>query len=366
MTQKSMEIRAAAKTYHVTAADDVQTILNVTALSDAFFVIDLNVYNLHRELFEGISKGSLYLLKAVEADKTVQTALDICERMMVMPAKRNAVLVSFGGGIVQDITGFAANILYRGIRWIFVPTTLLAACDSCIGGKTSLNYKGYKNLLGTFFPPDEIFIYPPFFRTLSRRDLVSGLGEIVKFNLMQDEQSVAGLEKSMPLLLSGEPQVLNRFILSSLRFKRRFIEEDEFDRGERVKLNFAHTFGHAYEAASGYEIPHGIAVSMGMVTANAISVKRGLLSRGLAGRLEAVLWSVIDVSAQSGSFDCDAIVSAIRRDKKQTGRQITAILLAEDHSLHIVHDIKVDEISEAVQYLSDHLVKEPAAGGALQ
>lgn len=357
MTGEVLKIQSATKTYCVKVACDIQTIRDLTALSDAFFVVDTTVYELHNELFKDIPKDSLYLLKAVESDKTVQTALDICERVMSLPAKRNATLVSFGGGITQDITGFSASILYRGIRWIFVPTTLLAACDSCIGGKTSLNYKGYKNLLGTFYPPDKIYINTSFFSTLSHQDLLSGLGEIVKFNLIQDEQALVNLEKSMPMLLSGDSQTIDSFVLSSLKFKRRFIEEDEFDRSERIKLNFAHTFGHAYEVASGYEVPHGIAVSMGMITANCISVKRGLLSQKLAQRMEKVLWTVMGDEMQRKPFDFEVIVSAVHKDKKQTNQQITAVLLAEDYNLHIVHDVKVSEIFEAVNYFSDQLTK---------
>lgn len=355
MIEESLEVRSAAKAYCVTMVHDVQKIQNLTTLENAFFVVDDNVYKLHNKLFEEIPDEKLYLLRAVETGKTVQTALDICERIMTLPAKRSAVLISFGGGITQDITGFAANILYRGIRWIFVPTTLLAACDSCIGGKTSLNYKGYKNLLGTFYPPDEIYICTKFFNTLSRRDLLSGLGEVVKFNLMQDEQTLDNLKESMPLLLSGDSKTVERFVLSSLKFKRRFIEQDEFDQGERVKLNFAHTFGHAYEAVSGYEIPHGIAVSMGMVTANYISMKRGLLSRQLARRMEKVLRTVIEDKAYQKPFDCEKIISAIRKDKKQTGQQITAVLLTESFDLNIAHNVKADEVCEAVSYMSDHL-----------
>ena len=357
MTQESLKIQSATKEYSIVTGHDFETIQSLTTLENAFFVIDSNVYELHNELFKAIPEDRLFLLKAVETGKTVQMALDICERIMTLPAKRNATLVSFGGGITQDITGFAANILYRGIHWIFVPTTLLAACDSCIGGKTSLNYKGYKNLLGTFYPPDEIYICTAFFNTLSRRDLLSGLGEIVKFNMVQDYQTLDHLEKSVQLLLSGDLQTMEQFVLSSLKFKRHFIEEDEFDHGERIKLNFAHTFGHAYEVVSNYEIPHGIAVSMGMVTANYISVKRGLLSQQLARRMEKVLWAVIEDKAYQKPFDCEKIISAIRKDKKQTDQQITAVLLTENYDLNIAHDLTADEVREAVSYFSDRLAE---------
>lgn len=164
------------------------------------------------ELFNNINKNQMYIMEAVEEKKTIDTALEICEIMTNIPAKRNAKLISFGGGIVQDVTGFVANILYRGIHWRFYPTTLLAACDSCIGGKTSLNYKKFKNLLGTFYPPDEINICTPFFKTLSERDFQSGLGEVVKFNVMFGEAGIKKMEDNIDALLRREDAKLAGFV----------------------------------------------------------------------------------------------------------------------------------------------------------
>ena len=191
-----MKVKAAIKEYEVRLEDDLSFLQSFGAIENAFFVVDSKVWDLYGEYFHDIPKNALYLVDAVENRKTIETALDICERMVSMNAKRNAHLVSIGGGITQDLTGFAANVLYRGIAWTFVPTTLLAACDSCIGGKTSLNYKSYKNV--TFYPPDTIYICPSFFETLSDSDLKSGLGEVVKFNVMGGERALASLEDSLP------------------------------------------------------------------------------------------------------------------------------------------------------------------------
>ena len=138
--------------------------------------------------------------------------------MTNIPAKRNAKLIAFGGGIVQDVTGFVANVLYRGIHWTFYPTTLLAACDSCIGGKTSLNYKKFKNLLGTFYPPDQIQICTPFFKSLSEKDFESGLGEVVKFNVMYGEKGIKMVEEYINLLLARDEKTLEEFVYNSLAF----------------------------------------------------------------------------------------------------------------------------------------------------
>ncbi len=347
-----MKIKSSTKEYQVNIYDHFDKIHEENIDSKTFVVVDHVLYDLYKErLFAGIVPEQLYLLDATEENKTIETALEICEIMTGIPAKRNAKLVSFGGGIVQDVTGFVANILYRGIHWTFYPTTLLAACDSCIGGKTSLNYKKFKNLLGTFYPPDEVNICTPFFQTLSERDFQSGLGEVVKFNVMFGEIGITNMEQNIDTLLQRNETKLMEFVNSSLLFKKNFIEEDEFDRGVRIHLNFAHTFGHAFETVSGYAIPHGTAVAMGTIVANRISLGRGWLSEEKVLRVEGILWKIIHVDMDEAISDMDRILSAIRKDKKQVGNSLTAVLMKDDMELQIVHDVEREEIEKAVGYV---------------
>ncbi|WP_300279263.1 AroB-related putative sugar phosphate phospholyase (cyclizing) [uncultured Subdoligranulum sp.] len=351
-----MIIKSSTKDYEVNIVRDFSFVEQLLQRENAMFVIDKTVYNLyHDRLFANIPENRLMLLEALEPNKTIDTALKICEVMTEIPAKRNAWLVSFGGGITQDVTGFAANILYRGVHWAFVPTTLLAACDSCIGGKTSLNYKQYKNLLGTFFAPDEIYICPEFFKTLTEKDFESGLGEVVKFNVMFGEEGITHIENCIDRLLERDPQELNTCVEKSLQFKKRFIEEDEFDRGVRIHLNFAHTFGHAFEVASNYEFPHGTAVAMGTIAANRVSVRRGWLAPELAARMERVLQKIIHVDKRLTEADMGTIMAAIRKDKKQVGTDLTAVLFDREMNLQIVHDMKPEEVEDAVLYLFEKI-----------
>lgn len=351
-----MIIKSSTKNYEVNVENDFASVKNMQIDKNTFVVIDKVLYELYKDqLFRDIPKDQLYILEALEENKTIEHALSICEIMTNLSAKRNARLVSFGGGIVQDVTGFAANILYRGIHWTFYPTTLLAACDSCIGGKTSLNYKKFKNLLGTFYPPDAINICTPFFKTLSERDFQSGLGEVVKFNVMFGEEGIQKMEDNIELLLKRDDGKLEEFVESSLLFKKKFIEEDEFDRGIRIHLNFAHTFGHAFETMSNYAIPHGTAVAMGTIAANRISLARGWLTEDKVTRVENVLWKIIHIDAGSIDVSMDHVVDAIRKDKKQISDDLTAVLMKDDMKLQIVHDVQVDEISASVNYLFGHL-----------
>ena len=348
-----MKIRSRFKEYEVIIEKEASFFDELCSMPNAFYVIDQKVYELYRDLFHKIPESCLYMLEAVEENKVIETALDICERITELPAKRNAMLISVGGGIIQDITGFVANVMYRGIRWVFVPTTLLAACDSCIGGKTSLNYKKFKNLLGTFYPPDAIHIYAKMFQTLTEKDYQSGLGEVIKFNIMAGKYGLEKIEKNIPGLLKRDPETVDMFVESSLSYKREFIEIDEFDRGERIKLNFAHTFGHAIEVVTDYIVPHGTAVAIGMIMANHISQKRRYLSLDIVKRSEDVLLQVIDIEPALLDRPLAEYVKAIRKDKKQESESLTAVLITsygDLGELTVMHDITEDEIRSAIDY----------------
>lgn len=347
-----MIIKSKFKEYVVRFESDLSFLQALSKDDNTEYVIDKKVYELYADFFNKIPKARLILIEATEENKVVETALAICEQMTEISAKRNAYLISIGGGIIQDITGFVANVLYRGIAWTFVPTTLLASCDSCIGGKTSLNYKKYKNLLGTFYPPDQIHICPVFFKTLSDRDYESGLGEVVKFNIVSGKDGLEDIENNIDRLLARENETVNRFVHKSLTFKKKFIEEDEFDRGERIKLNFAHTFGHAIETVTDYKIPHGTAVAIGMIMANHVSEQRGLLSKETEAQSKDVLIKVIHIQTDLAQYPMSGFLAAMHKDKKQVGTQLTAVLMTDqkETELKIIHDIRPEEVEGAVNY----------------
>ncbi len=354
-----ISIQSAFKKYEVHIHKDFNQISFSSVQDNTFIVIDRHLYELYREeLFSEIPNDHMYLLDAVEDNKVIDTALEICERMTELSAKRNAVLISFGGGIIQDITGFVASVLYRGIKWIFYPTTLLAGCDSCIGGKTSLNYKSFKNLLGTFYPPDQIHICIPFFSTLSDRDFMSGLGEVVKFNVMQGKEGIHRIDDQITHLLDRDTDSLYDCILSSLEYKKGYIEADEFDRGVRIHLNFAHTFGHALETTSHYNIPHGTAVAMGTIMANRISCRRNWIDNDTAIHMDSLLKTIISPDYLTANITVEEMLPAIKKDKKQTDDSITAVLLRGDElKPEIIHNLSVAEIIDALEHLKETVKK---------
>lgn len=350
-----MNIQSKFKTYSVDFIENLHLFNDYIKDETTYFAIDQNILKLYKDIFSKIPKNRLYAIDAIEQKKNIDTVIDICEQMTNMPSKRNTHLISVGGGITQDITGFVANALYRGIKWTFFPSTLLAACDSCIGGKTSLNCKGFKNLLGTFYPPDEIKIYPDFFKTLSDGDFLSGLGEVVKFNVMAGINGIDNIETNIDKLINRDNFAVSNFCHTSLIFKKDFIEEDEFDKGRRILLNFAHTFGHAFETSSNYGIPHGSAVAMGMIVANRISVKRKLLDNSFANRIEEVCKKILTLKLDSSWFEQKKIISAIKKDKKQINKNIRAVLMNQDLNLSIYTDIRENEIFESIDYLIKYL-----------
>ena len=347
-----MEIKSRFKTYTVNFVENLAGIHSLAKSQETFFVFDAHVYELYKSELPKIPTDRLYLLEALESNKNMSTVLNICEQMTTMAAKRNTHLVSVGGGIVQDITGFVANCLYRGIKWTFYPSTLLAACDSCIGGKSSLNYKGFKNLLGSFYPPDEIYIYPQFFSTLSNKDYCSGLGEVVKFNVIAGGSRFDHLEQDIDDILMHDYKKLLSYVHTSLEFKKNFIEEDEFDRGIRILLNFAHTFGHALESVSSYAVPHGSAVAIGMMIANNISFQRGFLEKEYTNRIAHVCRKILgNIVIKSDWMNIDDWIAAIRKDKKQTSESINAVLIKKDKKLAIFKDIEKNEIEKAIKMI---------------
>ncbi len=227
--------------------------------------------NLGGIIISGQNVKRLYLkdidsltIDAIEANKNYDYAGDIIKRLLSRGIHRSDRLTVIGGGVTQDICGFIASMLFRGIDWVYYPTTLLAMLDSCIGSKTSINVGRFKNQVGNYYPPNKIIIDTTFLKTLPEDDIKSGMGEAVKFHFVDG-----------CLIDPSEP--LETIIRDTLVIKKKYIEKDEFDRGPRLLLGFGHTFGHALESISDYTVKHGQAVAWGCLIANYISLKMAML-----------------------------------------------------------------------------------------
>lgn len=323
-----LSIRSKIHDYEVREVGDLDQALAEDFLPDkGFAIIDQRVAEIHSEVINRrIPEARRFIIPSSEEAKSYDSIGPVIEAVLGAGFQRSSSLCVIGGGVVQDIGCFIATNLMRGVAWTFYPTTLLAQCDSCIGAKSSVNIGRFKNQLGSFYPPNGIRIFLGFLDSLSRQELLSGFGEIVKLHLIESEDAFARISSGLDTI--GEDMTFIReAIASSLLIKKRFIEEDEFDRGIRNLLNYGHTFAHAYESASHYAIPHGIAVTMGIVSATRLSEIQGHVSSSYFENLRAKLLPLYSGSLPSlRQVDPDEVMVAMKLDKKNTGAGITFIL----------------------------------------
>jgi 3-dehydroquinate synthase len=280
-----------------------------------------------------VNVGGLYPLDSMAAEvitigtgeeiKTLNTVQEIYAQLLSNRADRSSFIVGVGGGIVCDLTGFAASTFLRGVRFGFVATTLLAQVDASVGGKNGVNFEGYKNMVGLFHQPEFVICDPEVLKTLPPKEVSCGLAEIVKHGAIADADLFEYLENHTEDILALDSAVIEKLVLASVRIKSSIVDRDETEKDERRLLNFGHTFGHAIEKVTG--AAHGEAVSMGMVIASALSVKKGMLSAEEDQRLRAVLKNLnLPTRLETGTRQ---IIDAIAKDKKRSGDRIHFVLL---------------------------------------
>ena len=345
-------IRSILKDYTVHFQDNASFIEGFSRFSQRLFVIDESVWRLHGQgCLAAIPESERMIFPVSEERKNLDSVMEIYDRLMGWSAKKNMTLISIGGGIIQDITGFVASTLYRGLNWVFVPTTLLAQSDSCIGSKTSLNYKRFKNLIGTFYPPTEVHIYPFFLQTLEKCDFLSGMGEVAKLHIMGGAGTTSALTEALPAILERDKAALLTAIRGSLAVKLSYMEGDEFDTGRRNLLNYGHCFGHALETVCNYAIPHGQAVVVGMLVANRIAEKRGLLSAANDRRMtKQLLVPLLDFRLELSSYPIAELITAMKQDKKRIGEGLVMVMVTDELELIKVDDVTPEEIVTALYY----------------
>jgi len=320
-----MKVRSAQGDYEVAPLAGAAAFAGMVAeLDDPFVVIDARVAQLHPAMVAGVEKRRVYALPATEEEKTLAGVERLSLFLQERGASKRSALVVVGGGIAQDIGTFAAHIFYRGIPLHYVPTTLLSMADSCIGAKCGVNLGRYKNQLGFFRSPARVYVWPGFLDTLAPDDIRSGLGEIVKLAVISGPESFESLEARFERYGTGL-DAIGEAVYASLETKRRVIEIDEYEQDLRKTLNYGHTFGHALEAATQNEVPHGLAVAWGMDAANYVALRKGLLPEPVFHRIHAVLarWFSLDVAHE---YDAGVLLESMRRDKKAAGEMVTLIL----------------------------------------
>ncbi len=323
--QLGFSVKSLRRDYSVTFVDDFAAALAAALRPGDTLLVDRRLAELYAGRLEPLLAQSPHLLlKASEGQKEFSRLSEIITFLVEKGFRKNHRLVAIGGGVVQDITGFIASILFRGVGWLFVPTTLLAQADSCIGSKTSINFGPYKNQLGTFYPPSAIFVDTSLLDTLSELEIRSGLGEMIHYFLVNGRAEFEFIRDSYDACLRDKV-VLGEAIARSLAIKRAMIERDEFDQGPRQVFNYGHSFGHAIETLTDYATPHGVAVCFGMDLANFLSARLGYIAEDLRQELRPLLaknWG----QARLSQIEPGQLIAALGKDKKNVGRQIKVIL----------------------------------------
>lgn len=326
--------------YSVTFIDSLKDVLTKTNQENTHLLLDSHIGKMYKNEIERRSFLSVYDFTAKESNKNLAEVQKYTQFLIENGVKKSHQIVVIGGGLIQDIGSFTAHILLRGIPWTFIPTTLLSVADSCIGSKSGINVGVFKNQVGAFHPPKEIYIYHGFLKTLPEQEILNGIGEILKHALIKGgvpyKKIVANLGHIQNSKEKGE-----QVIYESLLIKKGIVEQDEFEKDIRRLLNYGHSFGHALEGYTKNNIPHGIGVSIGMDIANFVSMKRNMITpeqyRSMSDTIRKYIpFEKIEID------DMDRYLSFLSRDKKIRGDKLYAILSEGIGSIKIT-PISIDE-----------------------
>ncbi|HEV2965795.1 MAG TPA: 3-dehydroquinate synthase, partial [Chthoniobacterales bacterium] len=294
-------------------------------------------------------RPTLITIPAGEQSKTLEQAGAICDAMVAAGLDRQSFVIGLGGGVIGDLSGFVAAIFHRGIPHVQIPTTLLAMVDSSIGGKTGVNTSAGKNLIGAFHHPALVIDDVDVLKTLPQREFNQGFAEIIKHAVIADSEMFSRLENEW----ASDALALQSLIRRNVEIKSSIVAKDEFDRtGERALLNFGHTIGHAIERAGDYQtFLHGEAISLGIVAASAVSVKKVDLTQDQRDAIVDLLRQFDLPTQLPANFPRQKILEALKFDKKFEGGEIRFVLTPKIGSACLSRDVTIDDIREAVTRL---------------
>jgi len=324
-------------------AETLSRVEDAHILADEFF----------RPKFDNSPVDPIFI-QATETVKSLDQMPALIEQLRACGVNRSTHLVAIGGGVIQDISAFISSVYMRGISWSYDPTTVLAMVDSCIGGKSSINVGPYKNLVGTFHPPDPILIDPALAETLPRDQFASGLIEAAKICFCRGREAFATHLACEPST-SMSTDALEGVIINSLLAKKHFIEVDEFDKKERLLLNFGHTFGHAIEGASHYGVPHGIAVGLGILCSLAFQRDRGIDFSGISSvieletHLDTMIRTLPGLREQLQALNMTDILERFASDKKHTTNRYTLILISKTGEVVLEQIARTSDLESAIR-----------------
>ena len=336
--------------------DDIGKIIKNHFLGRQVIIIsDKNVAELYLEKTAEILKASSIqtssiVVPAGEQAKSFSTFQFVAEKILQQGVERNSIVLAFGGGVIGDLAGFVASVILRGIRVIQIPTTLLAQVDSSVGGKTGINVSSGKNLVGTFYQPSMVLADTNTLKTLSQREFRAGYAELVKYGLINNAEFFSWLEKNHQEIFSCQTETIQA-ISQACQAKRRFVQDDQFEKGKRALLNLGHTFAHALEGAVSYDtkrLIHGEAVAIGMILAFGFSVQMNLAPiedyNRVLNHLKNVGLPVSIAEIEGAKVSVDILMDYMARDKKVSNNTLTFILTRGIGQAFIAHKIDADAV----------------------
>jgi 3-dehydroquinate synthase len=349
MFMQRIAIKSRDSFYSVEFCSKIRNIeLSPNDLIKKIFIIDKNVFKIHSKDLTPIIKDSDYILiESNEENKSLKGIETILEFLINKEVDKSSYLVAIGGGIIQDLVSFTSHIYFRGISWIYIPTTLLAMSDSCIGAKASINFQSYKNQIGAFHAPKQILICTEFLTSLAENEIKSGYGEIIKLHLIKSYEAFQEIKNSIKSEgLSTEK--VERWIHQSLIIKKKFVEEDEYDQGIRKILNYGHSFGHALETSNASYISHGLAITWGINLVNFIAFKKSILSEKKFHEIYKFTKEYI-LNSTNIKLNYKELMLAANRDKKVINKQINLVYLTESAELCITPTNLDDKLFNLVE-----------------
>ncbi len=306
----------------------------------------------------GDYQAALHVIPAGEQHKSLESCASIFAALADMQASRDALVIALGGGVVGDMAGFAAACWMRGVRYMQIPTTLLAMVDSSVGGKTAVDLPQGKNLVGAFHQPCAVVIDTDVLATLPARELSAGLAEVVKYGAIGDRALFGWIEEHADALLARDPKTLAEVVRKCCAYKSKVVAKDETEQGPRALLNFGHTFGHALEVEAGFgKLLHGEAVAIGMMLAARLSSELGHAPLLDIARLDALLERMdLPVTIPEG-LDPVALLARMRIDKKNVSGQLRLVLWHGIGRAYLAKDVEAQRVLEL---LNDELADDNA------
>lgn len=327
-------------------ADNIWEELKEYVIKDNFILVtDRNVYNSYNEEVDNLmgERENIYIMPSGEANKSHEELLNIYKFLIQKNIDRDGIILSLGGGVVGDLVGFAASTYKRGIKYIQVPTTLLSQVDSSIGGKTGIDFLGYKNIVGTFYFPLTSLIETSFIHTLPEREITCGLGEIIKYGVIHDYNFLKFIERNIKKIYSRDMRILQLVVKKAIEIKVSIVSEDALDLGIRQKLNFGHTIGHSIESFFNYDrYNHGEAIVLGMIYESKIAYERDFIDKEYYEEIIKILKPLVEETSFTDE-DIEILLDYMRNDKKNKAKKIAFILPVEKGQVDIFYDTD-DEI----------------------